>query len=57
MEVFEDLRTGGGDEGVGLFAPGVFYAFATGIMMMVIVRQSIDDGLGAEALAGGVEIS
>lgn len=56
LEEFEDFCAGVGDELVGLLAPGVFDAFAAGIVGVVIVRHGVDDGLGAEALAGGVEV-
>ncbi len=56
LEEFEDLCAGVGDELVGLLAPRIFDAFAAGIVGVVIVRHGVDDGLGAEALAGGVEV-
>lgn len=56
LEEFEDLGAGVGYELVGLFAPWVFDAFAAGIVVMVIFGHGVEDGLGAEALTGGVEV-
>ncbi len=47
---------GGFDELVSFFSPGVFDAFATGIMLEVVLIEGANNGLRTKTLAGGVEI-
>lgn len=56
LEELEDFGAGIGDELVGFFAPGVLDAFAAGVVVMIVISHGVDDGLGAEALTGGVEV-
>jgi len=56
FEELEDFGAGEGDFLVGGFAPRVFDAFAAGVEVVVVVGEGVDDGLGAEALAGGVKV-
>ena len=54
---FEDFAAGGGDFVVGDATPLVFDALAAGIVSGVIGVESVKDGLGAEGLAGGIEVN